>query len=71
MPDGATLLLGGMKVYAETKFDSGLPFFKHIPIISFFLSRKAQYNSKRKLLILVTANIVIPEESEPRLGLKS
>jgi general secretion pathway protein D len=71
MPDGATLLLGGMKIFAETKFDSGLPFFKHIPIVSFFLSRKAQYNSKRKLLILVTANIVIPEEREPKLGLKS
>ncbi|MFH1999714.1 MAG: hypothetical protein ABIK28_08540 [Planctomycetota bacterium] len=69
MPDGATLLLGGMKVSVEQKFDSGLPFLMHIPIISFFVSRKSQYESKRKLLILVTANIVIPEESEPKVGI--
>lgn len=69
MPDGATLLLGGMKVSVEQKFDSGLPFLMHIPIISFFVSRKANYESKRKLLILVTAHIVIPEESEPNSGI--
>ena len=69
MPDGATLLLGGMKISNETKFDTGLPFFNKIPILSFFLSRKAEYRSKRKLLILVTANIVIPEEIEPVIGI--
>jgi len=69
MPDGSTLLLGGMKISNEQKFDTGLPFFKHIPILSFFLSRKAQYQSKRKLLILVKATIVIPEETEPKIGI--
>jgi len=69
MPDGATLLLGGMKISNEQKFDTGLPFFNKIPIISFFLSRKATYESKRKLLILVSAKIVIPEELEPTQGI--
>jgi type II secretory pathway component GspD/PulD (secretin) len=69
MPDGATLLLGGMKISNEQKFDTGLPFFKHIPIVSFFLSRKAQYESKRKLLILVKGTIIIPEETEPKIGI--
>ena len=63
MPDGATLLLGGMKI------SNGLPFFKHIPVVSFFFSRKAEYKSKRKLLILVTGSIVIPEEIEPKIGI--
>ncbi len=69
MPDGATLLLGGMKISNEEKFDTGLPFFKHIPVVSFFFSRKAEYKSKRKLLILVTGSIVIPEEIEPKIGI--
>ena len=69
MPDRSTLLLGGMKISNYQNFDTGLPFFRHIPIVSFFVSRKATYQSKRKLLILVKATIVIPEESEPKVGL--
>ena len=68
IPDGSTLLLGGMKISTEQKFDTGLPFLNKIPIVSFFISRKAEYKTKRKLLILVTARIVIPEETEPTIG---
>ena len=69
IPDRSTLLLGGMKISNYRNFDTGLPFFRHIPILSFLLSRKATYNSKRKVLILVKATIVIPEEQEPQLRL--
>jgi len=69
MPDRSTLLLGGMKISNYQNFDTGLPFFKHIPIVSFFVSRKSTYHSKRKLLILVQATILIPEETEPQPGL--
>lgn len=69
MPDSSTLLLGGMKISVEEKFDTGLPFFKEIPILGFFFSRRAEFQSKKKLLILVTANIVIPEEIEPKTGI--
>ena len=68
MPDQSTLLLGGMKISTYQNFDTGLPFFKHIPILSFILSRKSTFESKRKLLILVKATIIIPEESEPLVG---
>lgn len=68
MPDRSTLLLGGMKISNYRSFDTGLPFFRHIPILSFLLSRKATYQSKRKLLILVKGTIVIPEEDEPLIN---
>lgn len=65
LPDGATLLLGGLKTSVEQDYKSDMPFFGDIPILSFFFSRQGDYVSKRKLLILLTATIIAPEESEP------
>ena len=65
VPDGGTILLGGMKVVDQQTRESGIPFLDGIPILSFFFSRKGKYESYRKLVILLTARIVIPEEFEP------
>ena len=65
MPDGGTLLLGGMKFYEEQDVDSGIPILKDIPILSFFFSRKGKYTNLRDLLVLLRAKIVIMEEHEP------
>ncbi len=67
VPDGGTLLLGGMKIVEQQDLDSGIPVLNRIPILSFFFSRKGEYESYRKLLILLTANIVMPEEFEPAI----
>jgi type II secretory pathway component GspD/PulD (secretin) len=65
VPDGGTLLLGGMKTIKEQDLESGIPFLSDIPILSFFFSRKGSYETYQKLLILLTANIILPEEHEP------
>ncbi|MFT7516562.1 MAG: type II secretory pathway component GspD/PulD (secretin)/tetratricopeptide (TPR) repeat protein [Myxococcota bacterium] len=65
VPDGGTLLLGGMKTVKEKTLESGVPFLSDIPILSFFFSRKGSYETYQKLLILLTANIILPEEYEP------
>lgn len=65
LPDGATLLLGGLKTSVEQDYRSSMPILGDIPILSFFFSRQGDYVSKRKLLILLTASIVAPEEHEP------
>ena len=65
VPDGGTLLLGGMKTVKEKSFESGIPFLSDIPILSFFFSRKGSYETYQKLLILLTAKIILPEEYEP------
>ena len=36
-----------------------------IPVISFFFSSQGTERSRRRILILVRAKIVIPEEAEP------
>ena len=65
MPDGGTVLLGGMKVHENQDLRSGVPILNKIPIISFLFERQGTFVSNRKLLILLKAKIVIPQESEP------
>lgn len=74
MPDGGTVMLGGLKISEKKDQRSGIPFLNKIPVLSFFFDRKGTFISNRKLLILITAQIVIPEEHEPtpsQLGLSA
>ena len=66
MPDGGTLLVGGLKFYDKDVRESGIPIFSKVPILSFLLSRKGRFVNRRNLLVLVTARIVPLEELEPR-----
>ncbi len=65
VPDGGTLLLGGMKLADQQELESGIPFLDRIPVLSFFFSRKGTFESYRKLIILLTARIILPREWEP------
>jgi len=65
MPDGGTVLLGGQKISDRQDQRSGVPLLNKIPLVSFFFDRKGNYISNRKLLILLKATIVIPQEHEP------
>ncbi len=65
MPDGGTLLLGGLKFFEERRLDSTVPWLDKIPVISFFFSRRGTYLEKRNLLVLIRARILRPEENEP------
>jgi type II secretory pathway component GspD/PulD (secretin)/tetratricopeptide (TPR) repeat protein len=65
VPDGGTLLVGGFKVIDQQDMESGIPFLNKIPLLSFFFQRQGSYESYRRLVILLTANIIIPEEFAP------
>ena len=67
IPDGGTLLLGGMKISDKQDYRSGIPFLQDLPIISFLFSRQGTYRSHKKVIILLRASIVIPPEMEPAL----
>ncbi len=68
IPDGGTLLLAGSTSTTNQKLDSGIPFLNKIPLLSFFFSRKGDFQQNKKLLILVRAKVVIPEEHEPAMA---
>ena len=65
MPDGATVMLGGLKVSENKDYRNGVPIVNQIPIVSMLFERKGVYNRNKKLLILLKATIVIPAEHEP------
>jgi len=67
MPDGATVMLGGMRLAEKTNQVSGVPILKDLPGLSFFFSRKGTFVQNKKILILVRAQVVMPYENEPRL----
>lgn len=68
VPDGGTVMLGGLTRTQETDLKSGIPWLMNIPIVNFFFSRKGKLYTKRNMIILVTAHITAMEEIEPKLG---
>jgi len=65
MPDGGTVMLGGLKISEKQDMRSSIPLLNKVPVVRFLFERKGTYASNQKLLILVTAKIVIPQELEP------
>jgi type II secretory pathway component GspD/PulD (secretin) len=68
MPDNGTLLLGGIKDFRDNAAESGIPILRNLPILSFFFGRKAKVIQRRNLLIMIKAQVVVPEEHAPSLG---
>jgi type II secretory pathway component GspD/PulD (secretin) len=50
--------------------ESGIPVLSKIPIISFLVTRKAKVIQRRNLLILIRAEVLIPEEHAPGMGVR-
>jgi len=67
VPDGGTLLLGGLKIAEERNTKSGVPILSDIPVLSFFFSRRGQFNRYKNLLVLLRARVMIMTEYEPGL----
>ena len=56
--DGETIVLGGIYDTTENVSDTGIPFFKDIPIIGWFFKKQEKLKEKRELLIFVTPRII-------------
>ena len=69
IPDGGTLLIGGLAQSRKVDQMSGVPILSDLPLVSFFTSRKGQSIQKLQKLILIKAKIILPEEYEPKAGL--
>ncbi len=68
IPDGATLMLGGLKTSVDQNNNSGVPFISDIPVLGALFTRQGEYTSKRKLIILLKATILVSQEHEPNFG---
>ncbi len=66
VPDGATLLLGGQTLAAETVREQGVPVLSKIPFLKRLFTNRATSQDEQILLILVKPTILIQKEQEQK-----
>jgi type II secretory pathway component GspD/PulD (secretin) len=64
IPDGGTVLLGGMKQLGDIEVEAGVPILSDIPILKRAFSNKSAVKDTRTLLILMKAKVIIQKEAE-------
>jgi type II secretory pathway component GspD/PulD (secretin) len=66
VPDGGTVLLGGLKTLREGRNEAGPPILSKIPYISRLFKNVGYGREAESLLIMVTPRVIINEEEETR-----
>ena len=69
VPDGGTVLLGGVKSLSEGRNMAGVPILNKVPYISRLFRNSGVGRETSSLMIMVTPRIIIQEEEEELLGL--
>ncbi len=68
VPDGGTVLLGGIKRLSEGRTEAGVPILNKVPYINRLFRNSAIGRETQSLMMMVTPRIIIQEEEEERLG---
>ncbi|MGI9518793.1 MAG: type II secretion system protein GspD, partial [Pirellulaceae bacterium] len=66
VPDGGTVLLGGIKEMSETRVERGVPFLSNVPYINRLFKNVGIGRETNSLMMMVTPRIIIQEEEEAR-----
>ena len=69
VPDGGTVLLGGIKRLSEGRTESGVPMLSKIPYVNRLFRNVGTGRQTSSLMMMVTPRIIIQEEEEERLGI--
>ncbi len=67
VPDGGTVLLGGIKRLSEGRNENGVPILSKIPYINRLFKNVGIGRTTSSLMMMVTPRIIIQEEEEQRL----
>jgi type II secretory pathway component GspD/PulD (secretin) len=68
VPDGGTILVGGLKNMNEQRREFGPPILSKIPYIKRLFANDAYGRSATSFMFMVTPRIIINEEEEEKLG---
>ncbi len=72
IPDGGTVLLGGIKRVGEAEIEAGVPILSKIPILKRAFTNTTTVKDTQTVFVLLKVSIIIPEEAEleafPTLG---
>ena len=69
VPDGGTVLLGGIKRLSEGRNEFGVPILSKLPYVSRLFKNVGIGRETQSLMMMVTPRIIIQEEEEERLGI--
>ena len=64
VPDGGTILLGGIKRMQGGQLERGVPILNKLPYINRLFKNVATIKETQTLLLMVTPRIIIQEEEE-------
>lgn len=64
VPDGGTVLLGGIKRLSEATNERGVPVLSKVPYINRLFKNNATIRDSQSLMLMVTPRIIIQEEEE-------
>lgn len=67
IPDGGSILLAGLSSGWSGRSHAGVPFLSHIPFLGRLFSTNSRSESQSKLIISVTADIILFDELEAEL----
>jgi general secretion pathway protein D len=70
VPDGGTVLLGGIKRLSEGRTEFGVPLLSKVPYIDRLFRNVGIGRETDSLMMMVTPHIIIQEEEEERLGIE-
>ncbi len=68
VPDGGTVLLGGIKRLKEGRDEKGTPILNKIPYLNRLFQNVGIGRETESLMMMVTPRIIIQEEEEERMG---
>ncbi len=71
VPDGGTVLLGGIKRLREGRNEFGVPLLSKMPYIDRLFRNVGIGRETDSLMMMVTPHIIIQEEEEERLGISN
>ena len=66
VPDGGTILLGGVKRMTETRDEEGIPFLSNIPYVNRLFKNVGIGRTTTNLMMMVTPRIIIQAEEEAK-----
>ena len=69
VPDGGTVLLGGIKRLTEGRNEFGVPLLSKVPYINRLFRNISIGRTTDSIMMMVTPRIIIQEEEEERLGI--
>ena len=67
IPDGGTVLVGGLKREIKTDSSIGIPGLRRIPILNLLFGRRGESSLRSNLFVLLNAKITVVQEEEERI----